>query len=90
MKYLIKGASVLGDTPTDLLLEGGVIAGVGNDLSADGAEVVDATGLVALPGLVDLHDRVAARPNIKAYLQSNRRIAFNEDDIFRRYKELDA
>jgi glutathione S-transferase len=43
-----------------------------------------------IPGLVDLHDRVAARPNIKAYLQSDRRIAFNEDDIFRRYKELDA
>jgi glutathione S-transferase len=43
-----------------------------------------------IPGLVDLHDRVAARPNIKAYLQSDRRIAFNEDDIFRRYKELDG
>jgi glutathione S-transferase len=43
-----------------------------------------------IPGLVGLHDRVAARPNIKAYLESDRRIAFNEDDIFRRYKELDA
>jgi glutathione S-transferase len=42
-----------------------------------------------IPGLVDLHDRVAARPNIKAYLSSERRIAFNEDGIFRRYKELD-
>src|ERR1700676_3856977 len=40
-------------------------------------------------GLVDLHDRVAARPNIKAYLSSERRIAFNEDGIFRRYKALD-
>ena len=40
-------------------------------------------------GLVDLHDRVAIRPNIKAYLSSDRRIAFNEDGIFRRYKELD-
>src|SRR5450432_3377805 len=36
-----------------------------------------------IPGLVDLHDRVAARPNIKAYLASDRRIAFNEDGIFR-------
>jgi glutathione S-transferase len=43
-----------------------------------------------IPGLVDLHDRVAARPNIKAYLASDRRIAFNEDGIFRRYKALDA
>ncbi|MET3300947.1 glutathione S-transferase [Bradyrhizobium diazoefficiens] len=42
-----------------------------------------------IPGLVGLHDRVAARPNIKAYLASERRIAFNEQGIFRRYKELD-
>jgi glutathione S-transferase len=43
-----------------------------------------------IPGLVDLHDRVASRPNIKAYLASDRRIAFNEDGIFRHYKELDG
>jgi len=43
-----------------------------------------------IPGLVDLHDRVAARPNIKAYLASERRIPFNEDGIFRHYKELDG
>jgi glutathione S-transferase len=42
-----------------------------------------------IPGLVALHDRVAARPNIRAYLASDRRIAFNEDGIFRRYKALD-
>ena len=42
-----------------------------------------------IPGLVNLHERVAARPNIKAYLASPRRIAFNEDGIFRRYKALD-
>jgi glutathione S-transferase len=42
-----------------------------------------------IPGLVGLHDRVAARPNIKAYLSSDRRIPFNEDGIFRHYKELD-
>jgi glutathione S-transferase len=42
-----------------------------------------------IPGLVELRDRVAARPNIKAYLASERRIAFNEDGIFRRYKALD-
>ncbi len=40
-------------------------------------------------GLIDLRDRVAARPNIKAYLASDRRIAFNEDGIFRCYKALD-
>jgi glutathione S-transferase len=42
-----------------------------------------------IPGLIGLHDRVAARPRIKAYLASERRIAFNEDGIFRHYKELD-
>jgi glutathione S-transferase len=42
-----------------------------------------------IPGLVELHDRVAERPNIKAYLASERRIPFNEDGIFRRYKALD-
>jgi glutathione S-transferase len=42
-----------------------------------------------VPGLLELHDRVAERPNIKAYLASERRIAFNEDGIFRRYKALD-
>ena len=42
-----------------------------------------------IPALVELHDHVAARPNIKAYLSSDRRIAFNEDGIFRYYKELD-
>jgi glutathione S-transferase len=42
-----------------------------------------------IPGLVDLRNRIAARPNIKAYLVSPRRIAFNEDGIFRRYKALD-
>jgi glutathione S-transferase len=42
-----------------------------------------------IPSLVALHDRVAERPNIEAYLKSERRIAFNEDGIFRRYKALD-
>jgi glutathione S-transferase len=43
-----------------------------------------------IPGLIDLRDRVAARPNIKAYLASERRIAFNEDGIFRHYGALDG
>jgi glutathione S-transferase len=42
-----------------------------------------------VPALVALHDKVAARPRIKAYLGSKRRIAFNEMGIFRRYRELD-
>jgi glutathione S-transferase len=42
-----------------------------------------------VPRLVGLRDRVAKRPRIAAYLASDRRIAFNEWGIFRRYKELD-
>ncbi len=42
-----------------------------------------------IPKLVALHDRVAERPNIAAYLASDRRIPFNEDGIFRHYKALD-
>ncbi|WP_022719726.1 glutathione S-transferase [Rhodopseudomonas sp. B29] len=42
-----------------------------------------------IPNLIALHDRVADRPNIAAYLASDRRIPFNEDGIFRRYKALD-
>jgi glutathione S-transferase len=43
-----------------------------------------------IPGLVALHGRVAARPNIRAYLASERRIPFNEQGIFRCYRELDG
>lgn len=42
-----------------------------------------------LPGLVALHERIAQRPNIAAYLASARRIPFNEDGIFRHYPELE-
>jgi glutathione S-transferase len=41
------------------------------------------------PGVVEVRNRVVARPRIQAYLGSKRRIAFNEMGIFRRYPELD-
>jgi glutathione S-transferase len=37
-----------------------------------------------------LHQRVALRPRIAAYLASDRRIAFNQQGIFRHYRELDT
>jgi glutathione S-transferase len=43
-----------------------------------------------VPRLMALRDRVAERPRIAAYLQSDRRIPFNEWGIFRAYRELDA
>lgn len=42
------------------------------------------------PRVIALHDKVVARPRIAAYVASPRRIAFNEDGIFRRYPELDG
>lgn len=44
----------------------------------------------AYPKLVALHDRVAERPRIARYLASARRLPFNNDDVFRHYKELDV
>jgi glutathione S-transferase len=43
-----------------------------------------------LPRTVALCGKAAARPRIAAYLASDRRIPFNEYDIWRRYPELDA
>jgi dihydroorotase len=59
MSYLLRGVSPLGGAPTDLLLAKGMIAAVGAEATAAvgerGVTVVDGSGLVALPGLVDLH-----------------------------------
>ncbi|GAB3578787.1 dihydroorotase [Leifsonia lichenia] len=54
-KYVIEGATLADGSRADLLVDGARIAEVGNGLSAAGATVVDADGLIALPGLVDLH-----------------------------------
>jgi len=57
-RYLIKGASILGGESHDLLLADGLIAAIGSaagDGADSGTETLDAFGLVALPGLVDLH-----------------------------------
>jgi dihydroorotase len=54
-QWLIKGVAVNGGEPRDLHLKDGVIADIGDGLTAKGATVLDAGGLVALPGLVDLH-----------------------------------
>ncbi|KQM37161.1 dihydroorotase [Microbacterium testaceum StLB037] len=52
---LVRGARIEGRDATDLLVRDGIIAETGSGLSHAGATVVDAEGLVALPGLVDLH-----------------------------------
>jgi len=57
---IIKGASLLGETSADLRIEDGVIVEIGkvstgSTRGGPGEEVYDAAGLIALPGLVDLH-----------------------------------
>ena len=54
MNLLIKGADLLGAGRQDLLISGGLIAEIGVIGAVDG-ETIDADGLVALPGLVDIH-----------------------------------
>lgn len=41
------------------------------------------------PRLIALHDRIGNLPRIATYLSSKRRIAFNQQGIFRHYEELD-
>jgi glutathione S-transferase len=46
--------------------------------------------LPAYPRLRALSDYVFSRPRIKRYLASGRRLDFNDDDLYRRYPELDG
>ena len=52
---LIRSAALEGGDTADILIEDGRIADVGTGLSRAGARTIDANGLIALPGLVDLH-----------------------------------
>jgi dihydroorotase len=57
-QWLIRGATVIGDHgdgPADILITNGAIAAIGSGLTAAAARELDAAGLIALPGLVDLH-----------------------------------
>lgn len=51
----IRGARLLGGEPQDILIEDGTITAVGSEADGTGHDILDADGLVALPGLVDLH-----------------------------------
>ncbi len=60
MRLLIKNGRVVDpqngiDEVRDLLIDGGLIQAVGKNLDATDAEIIDATGKVVAPGLVDLH-----------------------------------
>ena len=60
MSLLIKNGTVVNPAKkqnevADVLVKDGKIAAIGQNLSADGAEVYDATGLIVAPGLIDIH-----------------------------------
>ncbi len=73
---LLRGASLLGGQGADVLVVDGVVAEIGSP-SAAGARVVDADGLVALPGLVDLHThlREPGREDAETVLTGSRAAA---------------
>ena len=52
---LLTNVRPYGGDAVDVLIEDGVIARMGVNLAADGAEVIDGRGNVLLPGLVDMH-----------------------------------
>ena len=52
--WLIKGARPLGGDPADIVIRDGEVAEIGAGLDAPGAGVIDAAGLIALPGLVEI------------------------------------
>ena len=61
-RTIIRGADIvtmdgaLGDLPaSDILIENGVIAAIGPSLQALDAERIDASGMIALPGIIDAH-----------------------------------
>lgn len=72
---VIKNVSILGAQVSDILIEAGLIAKIGNNLSAD--TVIDGTDCVALPGLVDLHThlREPGREDAETVLSGSRAAA---------------
>ncbi|MFQ5789423.1 MAG: dihydroorotase, partial [Acidobacteriota bacterium] len=60
MRLLVRNGRVLDpanrfDRKADVLIEDGRIAAVGSGLEAIDAELLEASGKVVLPGLIDLH-----------------------------------
>ncbi len=60
MKLLVKGGKIIDPAnnfskAADILVVGGKISAVGQNLCADGAEIIDAQGKLVCPGFIDMH-----------------------------------
>ncbi|MFD1713602.1 dihydroorotase [Amnibacterium flavum] len=53
--FVLAGATLSDGRTLDIRIDGGIVAELGSRLDPRGATRVDAVGLIALPGLVDLH-----------------------------------
>jgi 5-methylthioadenosine/S-adenosylhomocysteine deaminase len=80
-RTLFKGGTIVTMDPKvpnlatgDVLVDGGRIAAVGVKLQADGAEVIDATGSIVMPGMIDAHHHM--------WLGVMRRMMPDVDDLF--------
>jgi 5-methylthioadenosine/S-adenosylhomocysteine deaminase len=80
-RTLFKGGTVVTMDPNvpnlstgDVLVDGGRIAAVGMNLEAEGAEVIDATGRIVMPGMIDAHHHM--------WLGVMRRMLPDVDDLF--------
>jgi cytosine/adenosine deaminase-related metal-dependent hydrolase len=99
-RILIKGGSIISMDPAikdlprgDVLVEQDRIAAVAPSLAADGAEAIDAAGMIVLPGLINAHIHtwqsalrgVAGDWTVPKYMQSmHRGLAghFRPDDVY--------
>ena len=63
---LIKNGTVMtmgpqGTLQADILIENGKIIDIAEKITAEGAEIINASGLLVLPGLVDAHSHIGVR-----------------------------
>ena len=58
MKKIIRNGKIATDTDVfeaDILIDGGKITEVGQNISCEGADIIDASGMYVMPGAVDVH-----------------------------------
>lgn len=86
---LLRNATVLTGTgeqleAADVLMQDGKIAAVGNNLSDEGALVIDASGYWVTPGIIDLHSHLGVypSPSVDAHSDGNEMTAANTAEVW--------